>query len=114
MNKISILNIGYEFVNKHNNEDIERLPEIIQDPEKYQDYSPKRSAEVKENLNKYQISDFHIVLVKDTDSIKKTCLFGLFNKVGLYAGVIAIGLDAEGFRLIYRSFLATIFTKHFA
>ena len=105
MNKISILNIGYEFVNKHNNEDIERLPEIIQDPEKYQDYSPKRSAEVKENLNKYQISDFHIVLVKDTDSINKSCLFNLFNKVGSYAGVIAIGMDHEGFRLIYHFFL---------
>ena len=105
MGKIEILNVGYTYINKNSNEDVEKLTNIISDPKKYLDCFDKLSANIKENLNKYQISDFHIVLVKNTDSIKISCLFGLFNKVGRYSGVIAIGVDYEGFNLVYHFFL---------
>ncbi len=105
MGKIEILNVGYTHINKNSNENVEKLPNIISDPKKYRDCFDKLSANIKENLNKYQISDFHIVLVKNTDSIKISCLFGLFNKVSRYSGVIAIGVDYEGFNLVYNFFL---------
>ena len=105
MGKIEILNVGYIFIDKNSNENIELVPNIISDPEKFRDCSEKKFTEVFVNLNKYQISDFHIVLVKNLDGIKLSCLLALFNKVGNYSGTIAIGIDYKGFNLIYHYFL---------
>lgn len=91
MVNIDVLNIGYTLVNSKNNERIHSVPKVVIDP-KTRNFNNAKELRMSVLLDKYPIMDYHLVLIKNSSEIPYNSIF--LNKLGVHAGVIAIGVDS--------------------